>query len=165
MKPKRRHNKKINYIYYTIRYSRVFHREDGPALIFPNNSVEWYRYGERHRLDGPAVEYFDGYQEWYKYGLLHREGGPAITDILGLEEWYINGKPHRIGGPARIYSDGREEWCVDGWRHRVDGPAIKDGELQLFFLNGRYFPSKEAWFEALTPDQQQKMLFSEYFVN
>jgi hypothetical protein len=120
MKLKRRYNKKMDCIYYTIRYSRVLHKEDGPAQIFPSGGRVWYRYGKKHRLDGPALEYCNGYKEWWINGLLHRVDGPAIIDYEGLEEWYINGTP---------------------------------------------FKTKEAWFEALTHDQQQKMLFSEYFVN
>ena len=48
--------------------------------------------GEVHREDGPAIEYPDGSKKWYKNGLLHREDGPAIEWINGGQEWYINGK-------------------------------------------------------------------------
>ena len=49
---------------------------------------------------------------------------------------------HREDGPALIYSNGYIMWC----------------------LNGKYFPAKESWFEALTESQKEKMLYSEYFI-
>ena len=143
MKLKRRYNKKMDCIYYTIRYSRILHKEDGPAQIFPSGGRVWYRYGKKHRLDGPALEYCNGYKEWWINGLLHRVDGPAIFQEDVIEEWYINGKPHRVDGPAIIDYEGLEEW----------------------YINGKPFKTKEAWFEALTLEQQQKMLFLEYFIN
>ena len=142
MKSRRRYDKKQNLIFYTVKYSSVYHREDGPALIY-DDSEFWYRYGLRHREDGPAVECNDLYNIWYFNGSLHREGGPAIESLAGTKKWYRHGLCHRDDGPAMISEHGELSW----------------------WLNGKRFPSKEAWFEALTPEQQQKMLFSEYFVN
>ena len=67
------------------------HREDGPALEFPDGSKAWYLYGELHRIDGPAVELSDGTKEWFKNDKRHREDGPAIENN-GYKVWYLNGR-------------------------------------------------------------------------
>jgi hypothetical protein len=140
VKLKRRYNKWDNSIFYTIRYSGIHHREDGPAIIY-SNSEYWFRYGNLHRKDGPAVirSYI---KEWYINGKRHRVGGPAVEWLDGAKKWYINGKCHRDDGPAAIYNDGILEWWLDG----------------------DWFETKEEWFEALTEDQKLKMLYSEYFI-
>jgi hypothetical protein len=46
--------------------------------------------GKRHRDDGPAVEWPDGDIWWYQHGKLHRDDGPAITYQNGAEFWYVN---------------------------------------------------------------------------
>jgi hypothetical protein len=72
----------------------------------------------------------------------HREDGPAIEWDNGDKEWYINGKLHRDDGPALILADGRIFW----------------------YLNDFFFDKKEEWFEALTEEQKEKVLYSEYFI-
>jgi hypothetical protein len=52
----------------------------------------WYINGELHREDGPAVIFPDGRGFWYLNGKLHREDGPAITFSTGTEYWFLNGK-------------------------------------------------------------------------
>ncbi len=42
-----------------------YHREDGPAIEYPNGVKSWYINGKRHRIDGPAIECADGYKIWY----------------------------------------------------------------------------------------------------
>lgn len=32
----------------------LFHREDGPAVVYTNGAESWYKHGKRHREDGPA---------------------------------------------------------------------------------------------------------------
>ena len=49
----------------------------------------WFKEGNYHREDGPAVEYPDGTKRWYKEGELHRLDGPAIVYPDGTEFWYI----------------------------------------------------------------------------
>jgi hypothetical protein len=56
-----------------------------------------------HREDGPAVEWPNGTKRWYLNGKLHREGGPAVEDANGTKFWYLNGKLHREDGPAVEY--------------------------------------------------------------
>jgi len=72
----------------------------------------------------------------------HREDGPAIEWANGDKEWYINGKLHRDDGPTLILADGRIFW----------------------YLNDICFDKKEEWFEALTEEQKEKVLYSEYFI-
>ena len=78
--------------YYSDREMKIHHREDGPAVKFPDGGKEWYLNGKRHREDGPAVEYSDGDRSWFINGERHREDGPAVEYSDGGEEWYINGK-------------------------------------------------------------------------
>jgi hypothetical protein len=35
---------------------KKYHREDGPALVYPNGYKAWFINGRLHRVDGPAVE-------------------------------------------------------------------------------------------------------------
>jgi hypothetical protein len=142
MKVRRRYNKETGQVYYTVGYSRVLHREDGPAVIYENGDMYWYRYGKQHRVGGPAEIYSDGEKTWFKNGKIHRDGGPAI-----------------------IHGNGMLEWVLNGERHREDGPAIitKDG-IFYFYLDDNFL-FKEEWFQSLSVEQQQKMLFSEYFIN
>ena len=49
-----------------------YHREDGPAVIYPNGDQFWLRNDKLHREDGPAVVYSDGKKHWYLDGRLQR---------------------------------------------------------------------------------------------
>ena len=46
----------------------------------------------RHREDGPAIEYPNGTKNWCLNGMFHREDGPAIIDADGTEEWFLYGE-------------------------------------------------------------------------
>jgi len=74
----------------------------------------WYKDGFLHREDGPAIEYPDGSKEWYKNGLLHREVGPAIEFTNGSKLWYFNNQRHREDGPAIERASGEKEWWLNG---------------------------------------------------
>jgi hypothetical protein len=52
----------------------------------------WYLNGELHREDAPAVEFPNGYKSWYINGKWHREDGPAVEWPDGSKEWWIDGK-------------------------------------------------------------------------
>ena len=69
----------------------ILHREDGPALVECDGSLEWYQHGQLHRVNGPAVEDVDGTKEWWQYGQLHRIDGPAIEHPDDYTEWAFNG--------------------------------------------------------------------------
>lgn len=98
------------------------HRDDGPAVEWPDGYREWWRDGQRHRDDGPAVERADGYRVWYRDGQRHRDDGPAVEHADGYREWYRYGQWHRDDGPAVEYVDGRREWWRDG--KRVPSPEV-----------------------------------------
>ena len=44
------------------------HRDNGPAVIYPDGTQLWYRNGKRHRDDGPSAVYPDGTQYWHRNG-------------------------------------------------------------------------------------------------
>jgi len=79
-------------VYYKDREMEIFHREDGPAVVWPDETKQWYLDGKRHREDGPAIEYSDGSKEWFLNGKLHREDGPAVEWVNGTKVWCINGE-------------------------------------------------------------------------
>jgi hypothetical protein len=72
------------------------HREDGPAVIYPNGSYHWYRNGALHREDGPAVILPNGNQYWYRNDMYHRDDGPALIYQDGTQKWYLNGQLIRV---------------------------------------------------------------------
>ena len=78
----------------------------------------------------------------------------------GTKEWHLNGKLHREDGPAIEWANGTKYWHLNDKLHREDGPAVEhsNGD-KLWFLNGKPF-SKEGWFEQLTEEQQEKLLFN-----
>jgi hypothetical protein len=92
------------------------------------------------------------------------------VDIVKAESYivyFIKGTYlyHREDGPAVERSNGGKEWWINGKRHREDGPAIiSGGGYRMWYLDNEHY-TKEEWFEALTPEQQKVMLFSEYFIN
>ena len=47
--------------------------------------------GELHRDNGPAVVYPDGSKLWVIRNTLHREDGPAIERADGRHWWYLDG--------------------------------------------------------------------------
>jgi len=130
----------------------LLHREDGPAIEYPNGGKSWYKNGKLHREDGPAEEY-DLHRAWYKNGKLHREDGPAVIkyandDDGNIEEiyqaWWFNGKKHRLDGPAI------EDRLNGGYFYYVNGKevyskfTIKNGKLHkpTVFYNGKFLYEK-----------------------
>lgn len=74
----------------------------------------WYLNGKCHRENWPAIEYPDGTKIWYLNGKLHRENGPACDPPNGCKVWYVNGKIHRADGPAVERVDGDKHWYLEG---------------------------------------------------
>ena len=116
-----------------------YHRDGGPAIIFVDGTLEWWKHGDLHREDGPAKEFPDGTLEWWINGKLHRDDGPAAINYEGelVSEWYQNGKLHRDDGPAVTYKDG-EEWYQNGELHREDGPAVTTNGQKLWCIKRWY---------------------------
>lgn len=88
-----RENNGFTIFYYMSDGKEVVHNENSPAIIFPDGTLEWYKFGKLHREDGPAVCFRNGTKEYYINGKLHREDGPAVMYPTGREIWYINGLP------------------------------------------------------------------------
>jgi hypothetical protein len=111
----------------------------------------WYKDDKFHREDGPAVIWPDGYQEWYKNGNLHREDGPAIMVLYGTQYWYKDGKLHREDEPAIIRPNGVKIYIKDNYLHNLNGPAViakNHGLHNQHFIYG-YKISSEHMFNEL----------------
>ncbi len=125
------------------------HNENGPALIRPDGSTEWWWHGLRHREDGPAREDSSGTKEWYMNNQNHRVGGPAVVKSGGDTFWYFEGKLHREDGPAVVMVDGSRKWYIKGALHREDGPAVEhrssiDGHmLYVWYWDGKRSSEEE----------------------
>jgi hypothetical protein len=78
-----RHISPTGVIWY-VNEKNLYHREDGPAIIYTDGSTLWCRNGKNHRIDGPAVEYCNGYRAWYVHGVkLTEEEHKRYTTKLG----------------------------------------------------------------------------------
>lgn len=65
---------------------------DEPASILGDGTRKWYSYGQLHRENGPAIEYPNGDRDWYCDGKLHREDGPAIERANGSHQYWRDGE-------------------------------------------------------------------------
>jgi len=70
--------------------------EEEGELVKDTYSYYWARWedklGRYHRLNGPAVIFRDGDMHWYRHGVIHRDDGPAVEwPEIGIEEWYKDG--------------------------------------------------------------------------
>lgn len=94
------------------------HREDGPAIIWEDGSIEqWFLNNKRHREGGPALEFKIGDCYWYQNDRLHREDGPAIIYGDGTKEWYLYDfliEKHRYKSTVNYLKNSEHEWCRDG---------------------------------------------------
>lgn len=67
-----------------------------------------------HRENGPAIIWDDGKKEWYKDGMRHRDdGGAAIYGGGGDMEFYVDGRRHNSEGLAIIKNDGDGEYWLN----------------------------------------------------
>ena len=76
--------------YYYKKGTRIYHREDGPAIEYGDGAKSWLINGQYHRTDGPALDYI-AVKKWCVNALLHRTDGPAVEWKNGDKEWWING--------------------------------------------------------------------------
>lgn len=123
------------------------HKKNGPAHI-SKSRVTYYYNGLIHRSNGPAIITKSGNEAYYRKNKLHRKNKPAlinkskkntIEDSYIKEGYYINGLPHRVDGPAITYVDGRQEYYLNGKLHRLDGPAIIIKDLEVHYINGKFY--------------------------
>lgn len=149
------------YLTGTENTSKQLHREDGPAIIYPDGTEVWYKEGQRHREDGPALTNKDGYEIWYKGGELHRVDGPAVVKDDDTQEWWVAGQRHREDGPAVITANGTQEWWQWGLKHRVNGPAVvkPDGTVEYWYLGypAGSAPDRNGNFEPANPTVKTSM--------
>jgi len=124
----------------------IYYTKKGNGVVKSTKSIQW---GLLHREDGPAIIWPGGSENWYLDGKKHRLGGPAISWYSGEKEWWVNGKRHRLDGPAIIWKTGDKEWFVNGKKHRLDGPAIESYDKMFidYFINDKKLNKKEveAW--------------------
>lgn len=66
------------------------HRDDGPAVEWPDGTRKWFQNGQYHRDDGPAIEWSDGSRWWFKSGQRLCVDEPAIEWAVG-SKWWLNG--------------------------------------------------------------------------
>ena len=57
-----------------------------------NGTKRWTLNGDYHREDGPAIEWPDGTKRWFLNGEPHREDGPAVERSDGIKYWYLHGE-------------------------------------------------------------------------
>lgn len=56
--------------------------------ILVHKWIEHQRHNQTHRINNPAVVYIDQDMMWYQYGDRHRKNGPAIIRRYGhIEHW------------------------------------------------------------------------------
>ncbi len=74
-------------------YSWYPRRGDGyPSFMYEHGYILWAGpLNVLHRYNGPARIYEEGRIEWYKGGVLHRIGGPAVIHLSGDVEYWIDG--------------------------------------------------------------------------
>lgn len=88
---------------------------NGKSYIVTENFVMWKNNGLYHKLDGPAMIFKDGTKKWFVDDKLHRSDGPAIEwGITHRKDWYQEGFLHRLDGPAIEYVNGDKCWYVNG---------------------------------------------------
>jgi hypothetical protein len=51
----------------------------------------WYKHGKLHRENGPAIVWPDGSMMWYQNNLWHNTNGPAMIWFDGTKDYYLNG--------------------------------------------------------------------------
>jgi hypothetical protein len=85
-----------------------------------NNVTEWFFNGKRHREDGPAIEWPDGTKSYWIKGKRHREDGPAIEWPDGSKEYYINGKEYSYEDWIKKFSKNKETVLIDGKEFSIE---------------------------------------------
>lgn len=117
-------------VHYFIKSPDIFkHNRNGPAVLYPDGTQEWWYMGKKlddmtrevtdddgvthvfddemrlHNLEGPALWDEKGTENWYRHGKRHREDGPAIT------EKHSNGKTYYRWFLDDIKYDDLEQWA------------------------------------------------------
>jgi hypothetical protein len=81
---------------------RLFHRVDGPAVVRPDGSTEWWRHGWLHRDDGPAIVGPGDRREWWVHGRpVWSDGQPVDTRLVRHDDYSCIGTGHPAGPLTR----------------------------------------------------------------
>ena len=67
------YSRKRDVFYFKDEGMTIYHRIDGPAVIWADGGVGWLANNKSHRLDGPAKTWSNGDTDWY------------INDVLVME--------------------------------------------------------------------------------
>jgi len=82
-----------------------------------NGTKYWLKNDLFHREDGPAIVYKNGSEEWYENGRYHRKNGPVIISNLGYKEWALDGV--KIWKSERNKLDLRDKIILSKERHSM----------------------------------------------
>lgn len=115
----------------------IFHRDekDGPAIIYPDGSFEYRRYGVLSRRKGPAMAWKAGAKKYLADRMMYNKEGhieKASKDETKYVEFdrggyacLVDGKYHCTIAPAMTFDDGEQHWCINGEYHREgDKPTL-----------------------------------------
>jgi len=61
-------------------------------IVGVDGKISYWDYDKLHREDGPAVIYPNGDKIWCMNNQIHRLDGPAIERVGDEKQWWINGK-------------------------------------------------------------------------
>jgi uncharacterized protein YlzI (FlbEa/FlbD family) len=132
-----------------------------------NGTKLWYQSGIIHREDGPAVEWPDGFtKKYYMNGKeLSQESWQEKVDKINGKNNKGSNKMKLIHSDGKIeekdlipdnftgiveYRDRTKEWYQDGKRHRLDGPAVEwSSEFESYYINGKCFLTQKSWQEEV----------------
>jgi hypothetical protein len=93
-----------------------------------------------------------------------REYPKKTVDEYGNEKWTDSFlRLHRLDGPAYISALGTYAWYFKGLRHRVGGPAIITPDDHSWWNMGKFYASKEDYWDSLSDNQKTACLLSEDF--
>ena len=77
--------------------------------------MEWRNSkGKFHRVNGPASKWVNDSERWYINDIDHNLNGPSAKFSVRHFKWYLNGRPHRIDGPACIRINEFDSWFING---------------------------------------------------
>lgn len=70
---------------------QLLHNQNGPAVISEDGKhFQYYYKGLLHREDGPAVD-FPNHKQYWIHGKLHNQNGPAIIHNFKIEKYFYHG--------------------------------------------------------------------------
>ncbi|MFW2513870.1 hypothetical protein ACNI3K_08850 [Demequina sp. SO4-13] len=92
-------------------------REDGPARVHADGTLEFWSNGVRNRTSGPAIQYprpyagwASGPDEYWQRGALHRIDGPAREPFVSMDGFKATNGEYFLRGQK--FDDVRSRWSV-----------------------------------------------------